>query len=142
MSAGSNRSSSDATTAPPCNITTLEEAAAAFDDVATRANRCSLQIATFKAHEQQVRRYLVERVLPAADAAAKDREYVSARQEEDHSNALLRLKGVNVSPSARGASPRSLVGKRAAQAMDDHDLALSIAMLRDLSARYGNKGSQ
>lgn len=84
-------------------ITTLHEAAEAFDLIASRAQRCSLQIATWKAHENQIRKFLVERAVPHAEDALRDREITTQRREEDYNNALLRLKGVNL---PAGSSPR------------------------------------
>ena len=52
-------------------ITTLHEAAEAFDLITTRAQRCTLQIATWKAHEQQVRKFLIGLMLMKLSAIVK-----------------------------------------------------------------------
>ncbi len=135
-------------------ITTLHEAADAFDEITKRSQRCSLQIAKWKAHEQQVRKFLIERVVPHADDSIRDREGAMQRREEEYGTALLRLKGVQL---PAGSSPRghmmmtsnSSNNNRSSfsspqhhnsvtRATDDNpELAASLENLKKLYSQYG-----
>lgn len=123
------------------SVTTLHEAAAVFDSVSQRANRCSLQIATFKSHEQSFRRFLLERALPAADSALKERDGMLNRHEEDYGNAALRLKGVPVS-AALGSPVTRRRGNESVKATDDPLMAELVATLKGYAAKHGQKGGQ
>ncbi len=123
------------------SVTTLAEAAAVFESVAKRASRCSLQIAAFKANEQTYRRFLLERALPAADAALKERDDVLNRHEEDYGNAALRLRGVPVSPTLGSPATRRRNNGETARALDDPTLAGLVSGLKNYSAQYGKPSS-
>jgi hypothetical protein len=137
-------------------ITTLQEANDAFANVSQRAQRCALQVATFKAHEQQIRRFLLEHALPAGDASCRERDMASARHDDDYGNALLRLKGVNVGGAGGASSSPLLAGTSAspfsaspsrfsprhqsnARAVDDPQLAQYVDTLRAYSQRFTGK---
>jgi hypothetical protein len=121
-------------------ITTLGEAAEMFAAVGQRAQRACLQIAAFKAHEQQIRKFLLERALPHADEVCRERDYVAQRHDEEYGHAVLRLKGVHV-PASGGGGGGGRGGRYASnsRAEDDPQMAAAVAALRAYSQKHNTK---